>query len=52
VAAVIELVLGLVVAGFLAMLLFGLATGRINWRAEGCCAPPAERDARLRSREE
>ncbi len=41
---------GLVVAGFLVTLAFGLVTGRIAWRQRGCCAPadPAQ-DVRMRS---
>ena len=35
----IEVVLGLVVVGFLAVLVFGLATRRIAWRQQACCAP-------------
>jgi hypothetical protein len=46
---VIEIVLGLVVLGFIAVLAFGLATRRIAWRQEACCAPadPAH-DLRMR----
>ena len=42
--------LGLVVAGFLATLVFGLVTGRIAWRQQACCCPadPAN-DARMRA---
>jgi hypothetical protein len=45
----IETAIGLVVAGFLATLGFGLVTGRIAWRQQGCCCPadPAD-DARMR----
>ncbi len=45
----IEVVLGLVVLGFLAVLVFGLATRRIAWRQQACCAPadPAD-DLRMR----
>jgi hypothetical protein len=44
-----EIVLGLVVLGFLAVLVFGLATRRIAWRQQACCAPadPAD-DLRMR----
>ena len=47
-AVVIITLIGIVVAGFLAVLLFGLVTRRIDWRAEGCCAPSVERDLRMR----
>lgn len=43
------IVIGVVAAGFLAALLFGLFTGRIAWRQQGCCCPadPAT-DTRMR----
>lgn len=46
----IEVLVGLVAAGFLATLVFGLVTGRIAWRQQACCCPadPA-RDARMRA---
>jgi hypothetical protein len=46
---VIQALLGLVVAGFLATLIFGLVTGRIAWRQQACCCPadPAK-DPRMR----
>lgn len=46
----IEALVGLVVAGFLATLIFALATGRIAWRQQACCCPadPAL-DARMRA---
>ncbi len=45
----IEVVLGLIVIGFLAVLVFGLGTRRIGWRQQACCAPadPAD-DLRMR----
>jgi hypothetical protein len=43
----VELI-GALAVGFVAVLLFGLITGRIAWRQQGCCAPPADRDLRLR----
>jgi len=45
---VIQALVGLVVAGFLATLIFGLVTGRIAWRQQACCCPadPAK-DARM-----
>jgi len=50
---VIQVVLGLVVAGFLVTLIFGLVTGRIAWRQQACCCPadPAK-DARMRAADE
>ena len=49
----IQVMLGLVVAGFLVTLIFGLVTGRIAWRQEACCCPadPAK-DARMRTADE
>lgn len=46
------IVLGVLAIGFLAVLLFGLVTGRIDWRQQGCCAPadPAD-DLRMRDPE-
>lgn len=41
-------VIGALTLAFVAVLVFGLLTGRISWRQQGCCAPPAERDLRLR----
>ncbi len=45
----IEALIGLVVVGFLAVLVVGLATRRIAWRQQACCAPadPAD-DLRMR----
>jgi hypothetical protein len=50
---VIAALVGLVVGAFLATLVFGLVTGRIAWRQQGCCCPadPAQ-DARMRSVED
>jgi hypothetical protein len=50
---VIQALLGLAVAGFLATLIFGLVTGRIAWRQQACCCPadPAK-DARMRTADE
>ena len=44
----IQALVGLVVAGFLATLIFGLVTGRIAWHQQACCCPadPAK-DARM-----
>ncbi|MFL6070959.1 MAG: hypothetical protein ACJ72Y_06715 [Actinomycetes bacterium] len=36
----VELVVGLVLTAFLGTLAFGLLTGRIPWRVNGCCCPP------------
>ena len=49
----IQALLGLAVAGFLATLIFGLVTGRIAWRQQACCCPadPAK-DARMRTADE
>lgn len=46
------IVLGALAIGFLAVLLFGLVTGRIDWRQQGCCAPadPAD-DLRMQDPE-
>ena len=45
----LEVLAGAVVLGFLAVLAFGLVTGRIPWRQQACCtvADPA-RDKRMR----
>ena len=43
---------GVVVAGFLAVLLFGLVTGRIEWRQQACCQADPEKDWRMRVPEE
>lgn len=42
-------VLGVLAGGVLAVLVFGLVTGRIPWRTRGCCCPvdPAD-DVRMR----
>ena len=42
------IVIGVAAAVFLGVLLFGLATGRIDWRQQGCCAADPDRDARMR----
>ena len=49
----IQAFVGLVVVGFLVTLIFGLVTGRIAWRQQGCCCPadPAK-DARMRAADE
>ena len=38
--AAVELVVGLVLTAFIGTLVFGLLTGRIPWRVNGCCCPP------------
>jgi hypothetical protein len=45
----VELLVGALVVAFLGVLAFGLATRRIAWRQQACCAPadPA-RDLRMR----
>ena len=48
----IEALLGLVVAGFLVTLIFGLITGRIAWRQQGCCSADPAKDARMRGADE
>lgn len=45
----IQVLIGLVVGGFLATLVFGLLTGRIDWRQQGCCAADPEDDPRMRT---
>jgi hypothetical protein len=45
----IQLLVGLAVGGFLAVLAFGLATGRIAWRQQGCCPADPALDARMRA---
>ena len=43
------IVLGLLAVGFLATLVFALATGRVDWRQQGCCAvSDPDADARMR----
>jgi hypothetical protein len=46
---VIATVVGGIVLGFLAVLLFGLATGRIDWRQQGCCPADPDDDLRMRT---
>ena len=49
----IQALVGLVVASFLATLVFGLVTGRIAWRQEACCCPAdPSKDARMRAADE
>jgi hypothetical protein len=48
---VIATVVGGIVLGFLAVLLFGLATGRIDWRQQGCCPADPDDDLRMRTDE-
>ncbi len=45
----ITALLGIVVGGFLVALVFGLVTGRIDWRQQGCCAANPDEDLRLRT---
>lgn len=44
----IQAVIGVVLVGFVSTLVFGLATGRIPWRQQGCCPADPERDLRMR----
>jgi hypothetical protein len=44
---VILSLVGVVVAGFLAVLLFGLLTGRIDWRQQACCQADPDKDGRM-----
>jgi hypothetical protein len=44
---VVQVLVGLVVGGFLVTVAVGLATGRIAWRQEGCCTADPARDSRL-----
>ena len=47
----IQVLIGVVLVGFVAVLVFGLVTGRIDWRQQGCCpADPAD-DLRMRDPE-
>ena len=39
---------GAVSVGFLAVLIIGLVTGRIDWRQQGCCPADPTKDARMR----
>jgi hypothetical protein len=46
--AVVELVVALALGSFLVTLVFGLVTGRIPWRVNGCCCPAdASKDLRM-----
>ena len=40
--------IGVVVVGFLAALAFGLVTGRVDWRQQGCCPADPDDDLRMR----
>jgi hypothetical protein len=35
----VEIAVGVALISFLSVLVFGLVTGRIPWRANGCCCP-------------
>lgn len=48
----VQVVLGVVLAGFLVALGLGLATGRIPWRQDGCCPADPARDLRMRGHDE
>jgi hypothetical protein len=43
-----QALIGVVLAGFLATLCFGLATRRIAWRQQGCCPADPAQDLRMR----
>ena len=43
----IAVLLGAVIVVFLGVLIFGLATGRIDWRQQGCCDADPAKDARM-----
>ena len=45
----IQALLGVVLAGFLITLVFGLVTGRIAWRQQGCCPADSDDDLRMRT---
>lgn len=45
----IQALIGLAVVGFLLTLVYGLVTGRIAWRQQGCCAADPALDARMRT---
>lgn len=45
----IATVVGGIVLAFLAVLLFGLATGRVDWRQQGCCPADPDDDLRMRT---
>ena len=47
----ITTVVGGIVVAFLAVLVFGLVTGRIDWRQQGCCPADPDDDLRMRSHE-
>lgn len=45
---VVQFLVGVLVSGFLVILVIGLATRRIAWRQESCCAPSdPRRDTRM-----
>jgi hypothetical protein len=48
---VTQIVLGLVLGGFVVTLVFGLATGRVAWRQQGCCPADPAKDLRMRDPE-
>ncbi|MDA8435800.1 MAG: hypothetical protein M0Z98_07425 [Actinomycetales bacterium] len=43
----IAVLLGAVLVGFLVVLIFGLVTGRIDWRQQGCCDANPANDGRM-----
>jgi hypothetical protein len=44
----IQALIGVVLAVFVLTLVFGLATGRVAWRQQGCCPADPEDDLRMR----
>ena len=44
----VQVLIGVLLAGFVATVGFGLATGRIAWRQQGCCPADPARDLRMR----
>lgn len=47
----IQALVGLAVIGFLLTLVYGLITGRVAWRQQGCCPADPAQDARMRTDE-
>jgi hypothetical protein len=45
---VILALMGVVVVAFPVVVLFGLVTGRIDWRQQSCCQGDPTKDARMR----
>jgi len=45
----IQALIGVVLTGFVVVLVFGLVTGRIEWRQQGCCPADPDDDLRMRT---